>query len=249
MGENWTFNEAIQYYMSNPLKDYDYNTYVDKHKVKDFVKDVICVANEYAYFTTPKEVDDYDYESLPSYFIIKGTHGWNWNIIVRDNFNKGESISRMKKWLSMGFNIELEKQYAQLTPGVLIEEYLGDINDYKFYVFNGSVELIQVDVDRFGSHKQNFYDTQWNIIPVKRHVDSDFTVLGNKPDNLGELIRVIRKLSEKIYNPPFVRIDIYNIKGKLYFGEYTFTPSCGWGKFFPKEYEIKYGKLISKINH
>jgi len=255
---NWKFTDALKHYNANPYKDYDYDTYIDKHKAKDFVKDVINVAKEYAYFTKPEEIDNYDFDLLNS-FVIKGTHGAGWTIFVNGNFDtcgghyqnktytKKESIIEMKNWLKLCYTRSLQKSHFNLTPGVLIEEYLNDIQDYKFFMFNGNLEFILLNFG-FPPLKQNYYDRNWNLLPMYRdgHPD-DFNTNHKKPDNLKEMIRVIHQLTEKIKNPPFVRVDIYkNSDNKLYFSEYTFSPSGGNIQFKPYEYEKKYGLLIIK---
>lgn len=241
--KNWRFTDAIKYYNANPYKNYDYDIYIDKHKVKDFVKDIINVAKEYAYFTKPKEIDKYDFV-LPDSFVIKGVHGAGWTIFVKNNFNKKESIIKMKSWLGLCYT-KLQKSHLNLTHGVLIEEYLNDIQDYKFFMFNGKLEFILFNIG-YPPIKQNYYDKDWNLIPMSVIYPIDIDIKYEKPDNLEEMIRVICELTRKIKNPPFVRVDIYRKNNELYFGEYTFSPFGGSYPFVPNEYEEKYGSFIIK---
>jgi len=241
------FTEIIKYYMAHPYENFDYATYVDKHKAKDFVRGVIGVIKEYAYFTTPGEVDNYDFSSLPQRFVIKGTHGWGYNIFVDNNFDKDEAVLKMKYWLSHQFNIDTEKQYAQVTPGVIIEEYLPTNTDYKFYFMGGRLALILLCVDRHGDHRRNFYDENWNLLQTTKGTPPNTDNKYPKPSNFEEVVETAYKLLKKIGTPPFVRIDLYNIEGDLYFGEYTFTPSAGGEPFDDEEDEIKYGNMINNI--
>jgi len=246
----WGFSDAISYYCLNPYEGFDYATYVDKHKVKSFVKPIIKVAEEYAYFTTTEEIDKYDFDTLPDSFVIKATHGCGWDITVNNDFDKNDAVVKMKKWIKASYRISKEKQYAQVAPGVIIEEYLErDIKYYDFFMFNGKMEFVLFNVDKFTQLKQNFYDREWNLLPFVRHSPNDLITKYDKPENFEEMIETVCQLTEKIGNPPFVRVDIYDINNKLYFGEYTFTPSGGGNPLKPDEYEKKYGSLLIVENH
>jgi len=240
--DNWGFTDAISHYCLNPYRDFDYATYVDKHKVKGFVKDIVAVAEEYAYFITAEEIDAYDFDVLPDMFVIKATHGCGWNIVIKDSFYKKEVIVKMKGWLARGYRLDKERQYVQVTRGVMIEEYLGDMADYKFYMFNGELGFIQVDVNRTGNRKQNFYSKDWGFTPINKGRLGGTNA--KKPENFKKIIKTIYLLTEKIGAPPFVREDTYCKGGELYFGEYTFTPAGGNTPLQPEEYEKKYGALL-----
>jgi len=275
--ENWRFTDFIQYYMKNPYPDFDYSTYVDKHKVKEFVKPVINVAKEYYYFTKLEQIDNFNFDSLPDSFIIKATHGCSWYVKVVDdfkddnliiNFDKYDAVNKMKKWLSRKYSEDNEMQYDQLIPGVIIEEYLGlncwqvdsnlnsypikkvqkELKEYKLWYIWG--ELIGIAaLDPINHTQQCFYDENWKELPFSRKNNVDHKKRFEKPDVLCELVKIGSRLVNLIDNPPFVRIDIYDVCNKLYFGEYTFTPSGGLNEFVPDEYEKKFGEMIrSKIN-
>ena len=245
-----SFTDAIKHYMANPYPDFDYATYVDKHKVKAFVPSYIYRAKEHAYFTTPEEIDEFDFSTLPEKFVIKGTHGCGWWNIVenRDTFDQVKARTEMKGWLGQLYRADIEKQYAQLTPGVLIEEHLGDITtDYKFFMFHGKLEFIQTIMDSKINHEQAFYDADWNQLPCWRLTEKQNpAIVCPKPSHLQEMIWAAKQLTEKIGNPPFVRVDLYLVNEEPHFGEYTFTPSSGAGPFKPVEYEQKFGALLGE---
>ena len=231
-----TFNGMIALYCLNPYKDFDYNTFVDKHKVKAFVKDTVKVSKELAYFTTPEEIDNFNYSSLPEKFIIKGTHGCGWNIFSPD-------LELMKEWLNIKYNVEEEKQYAQVQPGVLIEEYL-DVkeNNYKFHVINGTVEFIQY-MKGSETRYESFLSSEWNKLPMTGLHEPICEEIP-KPNSFEEMLKIVQELVVKINCPKYVRIDIYEVNGEVYFGEYTFTPTGGRASLYPYEYDKKYGELI-----
>lgn len=249
--DNPTFTDMIKYYCQNPYKDFDYATYVDKHKVKAFVKGIVNVAEEYAYFTTPKEIDDYDFGVLPNKFAIKATHSCGQNILIEDGFNKEKTVIKMKKWLKERYAVGSEKQYSQVTPGVLIEQYIDMRNrDYRFHMFWGKLEWIRVNTGIPPNRNENFYYKDWTLTPFRRNVRSKENVSGemfNKPIRLKEMVAVAQTLAEKIGQPPYVRVDFF-VSGDnvLFFSEYTFTPSGGNHPLEPVEYGLKYGALLNK---
>jgi len=242
-GENkyyFGWNEVIKYFCLHPYKDYDYVTYVDKYKVKAVVKDFIHVADTYNYWNKNFSIQDID-STLKYPYIIKGTHGCGWNYIIRSDKDLIKYEISIKELLTIQYRIKYEKQYAQVEPGIITEEYLGDnLKDYKFYMVNGKLVFIQFDIDRKGDHRQNYYDENWQLLPFTRARQNDSTIYP-PPKNFEKMKDIVYRLTERVGNPPFVRVDIYNIDGKLYFGEFTFTPAEGTNALQPVEYQLKYG--------
>ena len=135
--------------------------------------------------------------------------------------------------------------YKGVKPRIVIEELLEEkesefsgINDYKFLCFNGKVEYIVLDLDRYVEHKRNIYDKDWNYIDV----ETDCKKYGDrveKPQELKKMIEIAEKLSKEF---PAVRIDLYCVNNKIYFGEMTFYPWTGYVKFYPDKFDIELGK-------
>lgn len=119
----------------------------------------------------------------------------------------------------------------------------GDIKDYKFFCFNGEPKFLKVDFGRFTDHHANYYDIDWNLLPFG---EVDFPPVGthieNCPPNFDKMVEIARTLSR---GHKFLRVDLYNIAGKIYFGELTFFPASGMGKFTSEEWEMKIGNLIN----
>jgi hypothetical protein len=112
--------------------------------------------------------------------------------------------------------------------------------DYCFYCFGGEPFMISVDVDTRTDHKCNYMTPQWERLPIRSvYPNSDRNL--QAPSNLEEMVTVARKLSRQF---PFVRVDLYAVDGKTYFGELTFTPSGGLNKFSPKQVDFRLGSLI-----
>ena len=193
--------------------------------------------------------DEIDFDKLPNSFVIKANHGSGWNIIVKNkNFIDKYSIKQeINHWLitNYAYMLGLEFQYLDISRKIIIEKYMADKNgelfDYKFLCFNGKVEYCWADIDRYTNHTRNVYDRNWN--------KQNFTITFQnsdreikKPDNFEEMIEIAEKLSRGFKH---VRIDLYNVDGKIYFGEYTFTSCNGNEIILPYEYNVKLGNLIT----
>ena len=115
---------------------------------------------------------------------------------------------------------------------------MSGINDFKFFCYNGKVKYIVFDGDRYIKHKRNFYDKDWNYIDIQTDCDQ----LGNiieKPKMLNEMKKTAEKLSKDF---PYVRVDLYCINKKIYFGEMTFYPWTGYVQYTPDEFDYELGK-------
>lgn len=117
-----------------------------------------------------------------------------------------------------------------------------ELKDYKFFCFNGVPKFLKVDFGRFTEHHANYYDLNWNLLPFG---EADFPPVENHiehcPPNFAEMIEIARKLSE---GHTFLRVDLYNNAGKILFGELTFFPASGLGKFTSEEWDKKIGEMI-----
>lgn len=245
--QTYSLKKCIQFFMKNPYINYNYESFINKYLVKDLIKPFISFAKVYGYFTNIRSLENFDFKKLPQFFVIKGVHGWNMNMICYKNtfsFQKHSSI--FKIWLqhkaSDNFNFEKETQYGYLKPGIIIEEYLGkNLEEYKLNMFNGELQFIIINDDTY----MNIYDSSWNLLPFCKKNYSNYSYSINKPEDLDTIIKVGKKLCDLIHNPPFVRIDIININGKLYFGEFTFTPAAATNHLQPIKYDNYYGSLIN----
>lgn len=138
-----------------------------------------------------------------------------------------------------------EYAYLGITPKLIIEELLkndkGNVpNDVKFWCINGCVELIQVDVNRFSSHQRQFFDRNWNMIPVRLTYpfpQEDIIT----PLNLQKMIVLAELLSNSV---DFVRVDFYDLGNRIVFGELTNYPGGGLEKFNPSELGLHLGSIL-----
>lgn len=143
-----------------------------------------------------------------------------------------------------------EWAYKDIRPNIICEKFLKENNrelkDYKFMCFHGKVKYLFVCSDRKKDLKMNFYDLDWNLLPFTREYKNSDTKI-SKPKNLQEMISLSEKLAKDF---PFVRVDLYTLNDKIYFGELTFYPGNGMERFEPNNWDYKIGKQlnISKIN-
>ncbi|WP_036829217.1 ATP-grasp fold amidoligase family protein, partial [Photobacterium sanctipauli] len=215
----------------------------DKYQVRTYVENK--VGSEYlipmvGYF---KDFNEINLNEIPNQCVMKGTHGSGMNHLVFDSTTMNWDIVRddFRRWLKFNqFYHSREWQYKNVPPGIIVEEMLLDESgkvpsDIKIHCFrqcDGSLtQIIQLDVDRFGSHKQNYYDEQWNLLDLS-FSNNNFNVKGGEkgvapPDNLEELLSLSRKLSEDF---PYVRVDLFTINNKVFFGELTFHHQSGLTK-------------------
>ena len=240
-----TFNEKLQWLKLNDRKDI-YTTMVDKYESKKYVANII--GEEYIISTIGiyNSLDEIDFNKLPNKFVMKCTHDSGGLVICKDK-NKldiNEARKKINKSLKNNYYYSgREWPYKNVKPRIIIEKYMGsNLNDYKIFCFNGVPKYILVCSNRNGNFKNtDFYDVNWNLMPFTREKHQNNPIGISKPENLNEMLLIAEKLSKDI---PFVRVDLYDIKNKIYFGEMTFYPSAGFEGFSPVEWDKKLGDMI-----
>lgn len=181
----------------------------------------------------------------PFPYVIKANHDSGSVIFVRSESERDwESIEELcAHWLKNSSEAYLhEEWYHLIRPQILIEPLLGEnIPDYKFYVFDGRVNCVHVDTDRFIGHKRRFYDRNWNPLPFSLKFPLETRSI-QKPAHLEEMISGAERLGAGF---DFVRVDFYNLPEGPKFGELTFAPESGYGCFDPPEYDRIIGEYWS----
>lgn len=241
------YTEKIQWYKLN-YKNSLMPICVDKYRVREYIKskhlqDILV--NLYAVYDKPEDIE---WDKLPERFIIKTTNGSGTNIICKDknSLNRNDVVKKLHRYFKQSSaSAGREWPYAKVQPKIIVEELLEDsttkdgaICDYKFLCFNGTPEYVVYDVDRFTEHKRNIYDTKWNDL----HIASDCPCSKEQyqpPENLEAMLNIAKMLSKDF---PAVRVDLYDIGGRIYFGELTFFPWSGYVQFTPDSFDIELGK-------
>lgn len=251
------FTEKLQWYKlyyRNPLMRQCVNKYAVREYVKKKGLEDILV-RLYAHYDNVNEIE---WDRLPDEFVIKTQHGGGGLSVVlchdKSEETKKEVMSKLYFTSSVTShrNSGREWAYSEISTGIVVEELLinrknpeAGVNDYKIFCYNGHPKYIIVDVDRYIGHKRNFYDRDWNNL----HVTSDCPASDReieRPENLDEMLKVAEKLSEDF---PYVRVDLYSVDGKVYFGELTFYPWSGYVQYTPDEWDYKFGEDFSLIKY
>lgn len=244
-----TFNEKMQWLKLNDRKEI-YTTMVDKYDVKKYVANII--GEEYIIPTIGvyDNFDNINFDELPNKFVIKCTHDSGGVAVCKDKSTFNIEIARKKinDCLKKNFYyLGREWPYKNVKPRIIIEKFLDDeknedLIDYKIMCFNGKAQCSFLCLNRRSKEGLNvdFYDLNWNKMPFERHYKQSNIVM-EKPENYDLMIELAEKLAKNI---PFVRVDFYDIKGKVYFGELTFYPGSGMEEFNPEEWDKKLGDLL-----
>jgi hypothetical protein len=187
----------------------------------------------------------------PKPYVLKSSHGCDHTIMVSspDDERWDEIDERVGAWLSTDYGIgrqNREWHYAHIDRGLLVEPMIGDgvspPPDYKFFVFGGRVELVWRDDDRTTDHRRVIYDRNW--IPQPFDFNKPRGEAGvDPPDNLPAMIELAERLAQDL---EFVRVDFYDVDGRVYFGELTFFPAAGNGQFRPPEADLQVGRLWTR---
>ena len=249
LGDPKDFNQKIQWLkvfyrpaiLSKLVDKYEVREYVNQKVGKQYLNELIAV------YDRPGQVD---FDTLPDKYVLKATHGYHFNLIVKDRstLNKTKAKFLMHKWLSKNqyWRGGLEWAYKNAKPRLIIEKYLEeigkeDVSDYKFFCCNGVPKLLHIDIDRGSHHRRAYYDMDWKKLPIKHDIIDFIEEEVSQPPNFDEMVRVATQLAD---NFPFVRVDLYNLNGKIIFGEMTFYPADGRLEFIPEEYNTIIGDYI-----
>lgn len=245
-----TFNEKLTWlklHDHNPL----YTQMVDKYEAKIIVADHIGSEFIIPTYGVWERVEDIDFDSLPNKFVMKATHDSGRVIICRDKSKLDIKWAReeMQKSLKRNFYaVTREWPYKNVKPRIIAEQLLEsennkDIADYKVHCFNGVPEFILVCRDRFNKSglTEDFYDTKWNHISVRRPGHPNADMLEDKPTSLKKMLELSAILSKGY---PFMRIDFYCIKDKIFWGEITLYPASASVPFIPTSFDHMLGNNL-----
>ena len=232
----------------------------DKFLVREFIKEkgYADILNEL--FGVYERVEDIDYEKLPDKFFMKTNHDSGTYALV-DKSNP-DSIKRAESLISKALNNNYyfesrEWQYKDIKPLILCEKYLetcddAGLVDYRFFCFDGKIGFVAVDIgttSATGKHaydaRRNLYNRDFELLNAKlkrEHFDKN---LVSRPQNYEKMVEIAENLSKPFKH---VRVDFYNINGKIIFGEMTFCNGGGMQVLTPEEFNLEIGNLIKISN-
>ena len=254
-----SFNEKLLWLELN-YYDPRQEAFIDKFEFKNQITNILGENYVIPLIKCYDTVFDINFEELPKKFVLKTTNGGsgNYGILIVKNKNKlNVDFAKYKlnkwaqEWMSIYYS-SLSRGYKDIRPRIIAEEYIeqenGQLYDYKFHCFHGEIKIILAVKDRiFGKgHKMSFLTSDWKELNIHRG-DANLITKVEKPAAFDEMVKIAQKLSAPF---PFVRVDFYNAKGKVYVGELTFTPMGGFGKYVPEKWDYILGEWLdlNKIN-
>lgn len=244
-----TFNEKLQWlklYDRNPL----YVTLVDKYRVKQWVAERIGEQYVIPTLAVYNSVDEIDLDSLPDKFVLKCNHDSGNVVICKDKSTFDLQAAKQKLAVALKYDYYLqwrEWPYKNVEKCIFAEEYLEEFletggADYKFFCFDGVVKAMFVATERFSDEvKFDFFDSDFNHLDLYQlHPMSGKTI--PKPKGFEEMKEIAASLSKGF---PHIRIDLYETKGGIYFGEFTFFHHAGFEPFHPDRWDLIFGEWLT----
>lgn len=245
-----TFSEKLQWLKIHDRKDI-YTTMVDKYEVKKYVADIIgeeYIIKTYGLWDSFEEID---FSQLPNSFVLKCTHDSGGLVICKDKNKMDFNAAKEKIEICLRRNFYWpgrEWPYKNVKPRIIAEEYMedeatGELRDYKFFCFDGVVKALFIATDRQktnGETRFDFFDENFNHLDLRNgHKNAD--IPPEKPQNFEKMKQLAVQLSEGI---PHIRVDFYEVDGKIYFGELTLSHWSGMEPFEPEEWDKIFGDWI-----
>ena len=250
-----SFNEKLQW-----LKLYDRNPYytnlVDKYEVKPIVEKII--GKDYIIPTLGvwEHFDEIEFDKLPNQFVLKCTHDSGGLVVCKDK--RKLNIKKAKKTIEQCLRNNFfwgmrEWPYKNVKPRIIAEQFMEDeqtqeLRDYKFFCFDGVVKALFIATDRMKEGedtKFDFFDENFNHLPFTNgHPNAE--ILPQRPVCFDEMKVLAEKLSKGI---PHVRVDLYEVNGRVYFGEMTFFHWSGFTPFVPEDWDLIFGDWINLPNY
>lgn len=245
------FSERITFRRLYPC-DTRFSDLSDKNLARKYVVEKVGEKVLVPLFAVADDMADFDFSCLPASYVMKATHGSGWVEIIRKNqcVNVEDLRQKAQKWLSLNYyTLTRERHYRDLKPQIMFEQLLLDKNgkvpkDFKIHCFRKGdqlVQIVQVDSNRFEYHTRDFYSSSWELLDLTLRYPASLDRSGPAPESLAEMLKIADELS-KPFN--YVRVDLYSVEGKIYFGEMTFTHGCGKQAFEPQEEEQKWAGLF-----
>ncbi len=252
-----TLNEKLNWMKLN-VRDPRQRIAADKYAVREFVRERAGEDCLIPLLRVYDRAEDIRFAELPRSFVLKVNHGSGQNWIVRDQNQEDERrvVRQFREWMATShYTISREWPYKDMRPRIVVEELLVDEGggipcDYKLHCFGGQAVVVQVDLDRETDHRRNFYDLDWNLLPfLWTEWEGNRPRWPNgravpRPERLPEMIRLAQILADGF---PYVRIDLFDCRGRIFFGEITFYHGGGLERFDPPEYDRLLGDRLAGV--
>lgn len=245
-----TFNEKLQWLKLYNRKP-EYTRMVDKSEAKIVAENILGKGYVIPSLGVWDKFEDIDFSSLPDRFVLKTTNGGGGCVVIicrdKTKLNSVSAAEQLNSSLKANIYRHLKEwPYKNVKPRILAEQFMvdesGELRDYKFYCFNGEPKVFLVASERFSGHRTYFdyFDMEGNHLPFTQGGTNN-PVTPALPSTFEEMKQVAKKLSHGL---PHVRIDLYSVDKKVYFGEFTFFDSSGFEKFTPEKWDNIFGEWL-----
>ena len=226
-----------------------YAPFADKYAVREYVEKTIGRQYLNEVLGVYHSFDEINFDQLPDAFALKCTHGSSFNLIVPDKekLDKRKAKVKFDKWMKTNYYYPMrEKQYRDIVPRIMCDAYLATednspLNEVKLYCIGGKVRFIMDNYEKDGIRYSNVYDRSWNRLNVTYGFPGNDKI--EKPATSSELVVIAEKLAGEF---PFVRVDLYNVEGKILFSELTFCPAGGMTPMNPDTFDYEMGKYFEE---
>lgn len=241
------FNEKLNWLKLNHIHP-EYTQLVDKLAVRDYIREKIGEDYLFPLLGSWDSFDDIDFDALPDKFVLKCNHDSGSVKLITDKskMDKAALKAFFERRLAMNaYCLGREYPYKDVPPKMMAEAFMeapdgGGINDYKFFCFQGKPKLLFVATDRATDVRFDFFDMDFQHLDIVNiHEQSGKEI--QKPSCFEEMKSLAETLSQGM---EFVRIDLYEIGGRVYFGEFTFFHGGGFYLFHPAHWEKDLGDLL-----
>lgn len=246
-----TFNEFICARKVR-LDEYWLSKYTDKYAVRDYVAQCIGEKHLNEIYGVFRSFDEIPFETLPNQFVLRGTHGSGYNVIVKDKktFDRQKAKKFVNRFLKENYYyLGREKNYFDIEPRVLCDKFIagvadGTVPEAKVFCFGGKAKFISYNVVINGHTFSNHYDAEWNKLNFRQGYPGykNFLEIPNRE----ELIELAEKLSQPF---DFVRVDLYNLPDSILFSELTFHSGGGLVPFEPEEFDYRFGEFFKELKN
>ena len=246
-----TFNEKLQWLKLNYREDI-LTVIVDKYAVRNYVKEKLGEEYLIPLVGVWEKSEDVDLKSLPNQFALKCNHNSGLGMCIckdKTKLDEKKVMEGLRKGLKQDYYLTgREWPYKNVPRKIICEQFMSDSSgglvDYKFFCFDGYVDCVMVCLDRhLGDTKFYFFDEKWELKRLNvrgKNAPEGFTL--DKPSCMDKMFDIARELSKGF---PFVRVDLYECNGKIYFGELTFFPDSGFDPNILPETDKYFGDMIN----
>jgi TupA-like ATPgrasp len=228
----------------------------DKFSVREYVKSKGLSEILNPLYGVYEDEKDIDFDELPNSFAIKHTNGSGANVFIEDKnkLDTNDLKETLRGWMTKRkVNYGREWCYYNVKPRIIVEKLLdrdenNDLPDYKFFCFNGKVKYLYTMIDYVDNHEEgrcSFFTPDFKKLPYRRSEYKEINKELRKPQQFEKMIEIAENLSKDF---PHARVDLYNIKGQIIFGELTFYNASGYTVFTPDEFDFILGKEFNLPN-